>query len=95
MAVGLIERKSGIVTPTHELSKKHRVMARAKFLRLVRAMGFASGEGLSLRFMCKTCKAMVSLQRGDSGLLVTEAAAVNPKRDPFTLTCDCTVRTVR
>lgn len=93
----LAARARGIIAPPNALSKRARIMARSKFLRLLRHMDFSRERGLLTRFECATCKQPVRLQRGESAIIQTDAAAntVDPKRNTFSLVCSCTVWTVR
>lgn len=79
------------------LSKKERVMARSKFLRLLRSMSLSRGFGLATRFQCITCGDQVKLQRGDSVVLQTDGmnSGINPKTDTFSLACRCTHWSIR
>lgn len=93
---GYTRRRSGILTPaTTSLGKRERVMARKKFLRLIAHMEFSRAAGLVTRFMCDHCYEPVKIQRGATGLLETDAKAIDVKRDPFSLTCSCTIWTIR
>ena len=93
----VLDRGRGILTPPNALSKRERVMARSKFLRLLRHMDFSRARGLLTRFECATCRKPVRVQRGESALIQTDGAnnTINPKTDVFSLSCDCTVWTVK
>lgn len=86
-----------IIRPPTGFEKKARIMARAKFLRLVRHMGFAREQyGFHTRFVCHNCDKPVGIQRGSGLVLPVESAGtVNVKKDAFILTCGCTNWTVR
>lgn len=92
----LIQRKSGIQVPATAVTRRERVMARSKFLRLLRQMQFSRAYGLVARFECETCKQPVRMQHG-AAILQTDGANnnINPKTDAFSLSCSCSVWTVK
>lgn len=75
--------------------KLPRVMARKKFLKLLRLMRYAREASLKAVFACPECRQVVKLKRGEGVIeLAGPASGVNEKRDTFSLSCDCTVWTV-
>lgn len=87
-------RPSGLLVPASELGPRRRVMARSKFLRLLRQMDLARESGLQTRFFCERCHEPVRLHRGEF-VLTHDAAHVNPKTDLFSLDCGCSHWTIR
>lgn len=92
----VLQRKSGLVVPA-DAAKRVRVMARSKFLKLLRHMTFARTYGLTSHFGCTACKQPVKLTRGEAGTLIQTDSAhntVDPRKDAFSMACSCTVWTV-
>lgn len=92
----VLATKSGLVIPKDAV-KRTRVMARSKFLKLLRHMKFARAYGLTTHFGCTACKQPVKLTRGEAGALIQTDLAhntVDPRVDKFTMACSCTTWTV-
>jgi hypothetical protein len=87
--------RPAIAVPQNMGPRAPRVMARKKFLRLLRLMRYVREAQMVARFFCPRCQGPVALHRG-SGLIDTAGVggAVNPKKDTFSLKCACTSWTV-
>lgn len=72
--------------------KAQRVMARKRFLKMLRLMRYATEAHLRAVFCCRRCGEPTKVVRGE-GLVETAGVggAVNPNSDPFSLVCACTV----
>lgn len=92
----VLATKGGLVIPTDAV-KRTRVMARSKFLKLLRHMKFARTYGLTTHFGCTACKQPVKLTRGEAGALIQsdrDENTVDPRKDKFSMSCSCTTWTV-
>lgn len=80
---------------TMPLLRKHRRMAREKFLKLLRFRRYVTEANMRAVFICRDCGSPVDLKAG-SGLIEMDIskAPINPKKDAFSLTCRCTAWTV-
>lgn len=76
--------------------KLPRVMARQKFLKLLRLMRYAKEANLRAVFQCPRCEQVVQLKRGETGLIETVGVhgPIDERKDAFTLVCACTTWTV-
>jgi hypothetical protein len=92
----VLTRKQGLVVPP-DAQKRSRVMARSKFLKINRHMAFSRTYGLITRFLCTACQQPVRLARGDSAVIQTDMAnnTVDPRTDRFSMSCSCTIWTVK
>lgn len=77
--------------------KLPRVMARKKFQKLLRLMRYAREANLRAIFTCPRCEQPAVLKRGETGLIVTVGvqAAIDERKDAFTIVCGCTIWAVR
>lgn len=99
MPAPLVARPSGLIAPTviDRTIRRPRAMARKKFLRLWKQMDFARACGLKITYRCAACGTPARLQHEDDTLVqaVRDERTINPNTDNFTISCQCSVWTVK